>query len=106
MEPTTKKQRFSNLSSTEIQLLIENKDSENTQKAIKNALAPLLAFCNELSPNESSPKDDEYLEELSSEELNELLTAFYPNVRKKNGKNYKKSALMDLRFGLQRHFLL
>ena len=31
MEPATKKQRFSNLSSTEIQLLIEKKDSENTR---------------------------------------------------------------------------
>ena len=74
-------------------------------KATKNAVATLLAFCNEISPNESSPRDDKYLEELSSEELNELLTAFYPNARKKNGENYKKSALMALRSGLQRHFL-
>ena len=105
MEPATKKQRFSNLSSTEIQLLIEKKDSENTQKVTKNAVATLLAFCNKISPNESSPRDDKYLEELSSEELNELLTAFYPNAWGKNGENYKKSALMGLRFGLQRHFL-
>ena len=34
------------------------------------------------------------------------MAAFYPNARKKNGENYKKSALMGLRFGLQRHFLL
>ena len=27
---------------------------ENTQKATKNAVATLLAFCNEVSPNESS----------------------------------------------------
>ena len=94
MEPATKKQRFSNLSSAEIQLLIEKKDSESTQKATKNAVATLLAFCNEISPNESSPRNDKYLEELSSAELNELLTAFYPNARKKTGENYKKSALI------------
>ena len=69
-------------------------------------MATLPAFCNEISPNESLPRDDKYLEELSSEERNELFTAFYPNVREKNGENYKKSALMGLRFGLQRHFLL
>ena len=106
MEPKTKKQRFSSLSSDEIQLLIEKKDSENTQKSTKNAVATLIAYCNEISPEESPPKDAEYLEKLSKEELNELLTAFYPNARKKNGENYKKSALMGLRFGLQRHFLL
>ncbi|CAB4045568.1 Hypothetical predicted protein, partial [Paramuricea clavata] len=107
MEPKTKKQRrFSSLSSDEIQLLIEKKDSENTQKSTKNAVGTLIAFCNEISPEESPPKDVEYLENLSKEELNELLTAFFPNARKKNGENYKKSALMGLRFGLQRHFLL
>ena len=105
MEPKTKK-RFSNLSSDEIELLIEKKDSENTRKSTKNAVATLIAFCNEISPGESPPKDVDYLEELSKEELNELLAAFYPNARKKNGENYKKSALMGLRIGLQRHFLL
>ena len=80
MQPAPKKQRFSNLSSTEIQLLIEKKD------ATKNAVAALLAFCNEISPNESSPRDDKYIGELSSEELNKLLTAFYPNAREKTAK--------------------
>ena len=36
----------------------------------------------------------------------ELLVSFYPNARKKKGENYKTSALMGLRFVLQRHFLL
>ena len=80
MQPAPKKQRFSNLSSTEIQLLIEKKD------ATKNAVAALLAFCNEISPNESSPRDGKYIGELSSEELNKLLTAFYSNAREKTAK--------------------
>ena len=93
MQPASKKQRFSHLSSTEIQLLIEKKDSENTQEATKNAVATLLAFCNEISPKESSPRDDKYLEELSSEELNELLTAFYSNTRIKTAKTTKNPLL-------------
>ena len=75
------------------QLLIDKKDSENTQKATKNAAATLLAFFNEILRNESSLRDDKYLEELSSEELNELLTAFYPNARKKPAKITKKIRL-------------
>ena len=69
---------------------------------IRVAVATLIVFCNEISPGDSPPKDVDYLEELSKEELNELLATFYPNARKKNGKNYKKSAHMGLRFGLQR----
>ena len=48
------------------------------QKATENAMATLLALYNEISPNESSPRDDKYLEELSSELL--FLTDFYPNA--------------------------
>ena len=29
-----------------------------------------------------------------------------PNAKKQNGDSYKKSALMGIRFGVQRHFLL
>ena len=41
MEPATKKQRFSNLSSAEIQLLIEKKDSEGNQECCGNAFGIL-----------------------------------------------------------------
>ena len=69
-------------------------------------MATLLAFCNEISHDKSQPKDVEFLDKISKEELNEVLTLFYPNARKQDGQNYKKTALMGLRFGLQRHFLL
>jgi predicted adenine nucleotide alpha hydrolase (AANH) superfamily ATPase len=69
-------------------------------------MATLLAFCNAISPNESPPKNTEYINEMSKEKLNELLITFYPNARKKNGGNYKKSALMGSKFGLERHFFL
>ena len=43
---------------------------------------------------------------MSKNTLNELLTNFWPKVREKNGDSYKKTALIGLRFRLQRHFLL
>ena len=55
---------------------------------------------------EKPVKNTESLEKISKNELNELTTNFWPNARKKNGDNYKKTALMGLGFGLQRHFLL
>ena len=55
---------------------------------------------------EEPVKNAESLEKMSKNELNELLTNFWPNARKKNGDNYKNTACMGLRFGLQKHFLL
>ena len=105
MEPEPVRKRFKQLTNEEIQQLVEAKDSENTRRATKNAVATFLAFCNEVTPEEPV-KNTESLEKMSKNELNELLTNFWPNARKKNGENYKKTALMGLRFGLQRHFLL
>jgi hypothetical protein len=97
MEPEAKKQRFAGLSTEEIETLVDNKDSENTKKATKNAITTLEAFCQETST--------ENPEQLSKEELDNLLLKFYPNARKKNGEYYKKSALVSIRFGLQRYFM-
>ena len=97
MEPP--KKRFASLSAEEIGLMVTEKDSKNTQRATKNALATLKAFCDE---NDQITTD---LEGVTKQELNELLISFYANARKKNGEHYKKSALMSLRFGLQRHFM-
>ena len=51
-------------------------------------------------------KSTESLEIISKKELNEHLANFWPNAKKQNGDSYKKSALMGIRFGLQRYFLL
>lgn len=56
-----KKQRFAGLSTEEIETLVDNKDSENTKKATKNAITTLEAFCQETST--------ERPEQLSKEEL-------------------------------------
>jgi len=97
MEPGAKKLRFSSLSREEIETLVNNKDSENTKKATKNAVATLVAFCDETG--------HENPDKLTKQELDDLLLEFYPNARKKSGEYYKKSALVSIRFGLQRHFM-
>ena len=56
----------------EIQTLVDNKDSENTKKATKNAIATLVAFSDETG--------HENPESLSKEELDNLLVKFYLKV--------------------------
>ena len=60
---------------------MEEKDSKNTQLGTKNALSTLRAFCGE----KYRDKDQDF-DEITKEELNELLVDFYPNARKKNRK--------------------
>ena len=91
--------RFADLLRQKIAGLVEEKDSKNTQSATKTALSTLKAFCGEKYPGKVQNFD-----EISKEELNELLVDFYPNARKKPGGNYKKTALTSIRFVLQRYF--
>ena len=107
MEPSeAKRKHFSRLSEEEIQDLIEGKDAENMRKATKNAVVTFLAYWNEVKPDDEQVKNTESLEKIPKKELNELLANFWPNAKKQNEDSYKKSALMGIRFGLQRHFLL
>ena len=101
MEPSdTKRKRLSMLSEEEIQNLIEDKDSENTRKATKNAVVTFLAYWNEVKPEDERVKNTESLENIPKKELNEPLANFWPNAKKQNGDSYKKTALMGIRFGL------
>ena len=96
-----KVQRFADLSREEIPGLVAGKDSKNTQLVTKTALTTFRAFCAEKHPDKRQDFD-----EISKEELNELLVDFYPNARKKRRGHFKKWALSSIRFGLQRHFML
>ena len=75
MEPAAKK-RFSNLTSQEIDQMVVNKDSENTKKATKTAVATLIEFCRE------TKRETANFDEMSREELNQLLIAFLPKTNK------------------------
>ena len=70
--------RFADLSRQEIAGLVEEKDSKNTQLATKTAFSTLKAFC-----GEKYPEKDQNFDEISKEELNELLVDFYSNARGK-----------------------
>jgi len=72
--------------------MVTDKDSQNTEKARKNAVATITAFYKETG------RDLTTLEELPKDELNELLIAFYVNASKKN-------AMTSLHFGLQQYFM-
>ena len=107
MEPSeAKRKRFSRLSEEEIQNLVEGKDSENTRKATKNAVVTFLAYWNEVKPEDERVKNIESLEKIPKKELNGLLANFWPNANRQNENSCKKSALMGIRFGLQRHLVL
>ena len=105
MEPSeAKRKRFSRLSEEEIQNLMKGRDSENRRKATKNAVVTFLAYWNEVKPEDERVENTESLEKIPKKELNELLANFWPNAKKQNGDSYKTSALMGIRFGLQRTF--
>ena len=93
--------RFADLSRQEIAGLVEEKDSKNTQLATKTVFSTLKTFC-----GEKYPEKDQDFDEIPEEELNELHVDFYLNAREKNGGNYKKTALTNIRFGLQLYFIL
>ena len=65
-----------------------------------------MAYWNEVKPEEEPMKNTESLEKIPKKELNELLANFWPNSKKMYRDSYKKSALMGIRLGLQRQFLL
>ena len=60
--------RFADLSREEIAGLIDGKDSKNTQLLTKTAFNAFRAFCEEKHPDKTQDFD-----EISKEELNELL---------------------------------
>ena len=70
-----KVQRFADLSREEITGLIDGKDSKNTQLVAKTALNTFRVLCEEKHPDKTQDFD-----EISKEELNELLVDFYPNA--------------------------
>ena len=73
--PTT--ERFGKPVESDLQEIIDNKDSTNTKKTTQVALAISRAFCTETG------RCDEF-ESLSPAELNSLLREFYPNANARN----------------------
>ena len=89
-------QRFATLSAAEIEELIFQKDAKNTRSLIDKSVKLLKTYC--ADKNVALPEDR------SNVELDELLSQFYAETRKRNGDFYAKKSLQSARYGLQRHF--
>jgi len=72
--------------------------SENTRKAMDYSVAVFSAY---VRARNTSLSD---LPQLPQNQVNELLCRFYTEVRKQDGSSYTLSALVSLRYGLQKYF--
>ena len=95
-EPPAKSQRFADLSASDYEELLSNKDSKNTQKSTKIAANLLRDYLREKN-------SDINFEDLDKSSLAAILAKFYVEVRKRDGDFYKISSLLSIRQGLNRH---
>ena len=88
--------RFGQLDDTQIEAIVDDKDSKNTKMAVKQAVNIFREFLT------ATGKSADF-EQFSEEELNTELVRFWPNARQRNGDYYKKKTLDKLRFGLKKY---
>ncbi len=86
------------VSTTEVDEIIESKDSKNTKDSVK---VSVKAFRDYLIWKEKSPA----FEELAVSELNVELSTFWAGVRKQKGGKYKIKSMKSLKFGLRKYLL-
>jgi len=89
--------RFPELSESELTSLLDQKNSDNTKKATKVALNVFRDYLKERKVDEDSLA-------ASKDKLATVLRKYYAEARKKNGELYTKALLVGIRFGLQRFF--
>ena len=93
--------RFASLTTDELQELLENRDSSSTKNVIGAAKRIFLDYCRAKSIN------SEELIHQSKEEIEWVFFInFYAEIRKKDGELYSRSSLINIIFGMQRHFQL
>ena len=91
--------RFASLSEEELQVIVSNKDSNNTKKSTSVSVNILRDYL--LEKNE-----DIHFETLCNKDLDNLLCKFYAEARTSKGDLYKKSTLQAIRHGINRHLKL
>ena len=91
----SKMERFASLNEEQMQIILNEKASINTQKAGYVMFNIFVKYCKEKNIA-FDPKT------ITKGELNQSLRSFYVEVRKEDGTLYKKTSLTALRFGLQR----
>jgi hypothetical protein len=90
------RKRFRIPDKEEISLKIETKDAKNTKQLTKNAVKCFRNFLDESNENVQ-------FENMAKVKLDEMLQNFYCGARTTNGELFKKTALQNIRYGLNRH---
>ena len=83
--------RFDLLEGADIDEFIASTDSSNTKKVIKFGVTVFREFCRVTDVN---------FEDLSNEDLDNLLTRFYVAAKNKRGEDYSGKSMSSIRFGL------
>ena len=90
--------RFGNSSDIEIAELVESRHSANTKRSTKRC----INLFREYLIAKGEPAD---FENFDKPKLQSTLARFYANARKKDGHEYRKSSLQNLKNGLKRYIL-
>ncbi|XP_060793157.1 uncharacterized protein LOC132896388 isoform X2 [Neoarius graeffei] len=89
-------ERFVEAMEDEIKTLLENTTPKNTKKATKYGMKVFDDWF------KSSQKFENYITEMSKEELNECLKLFYTSARQQDGTFYKQTTLKSIRAAIDR----
>jgi hypothetical protein len=96
--------RFASLSDSDLDQILEDRDSKNTKSVIKLAVKVLNDYLIEKN-GEITSVDELDLSGTSVDIVVATLKRFYGEIRKADGTLYAKKSMITLRFGLQKHFL-
>ena len=96
--------RFKSLSDSDLDQILEDRDSKDTKSVIKLAVKVLNDYLIEKN-GEIGSVDELDLSDTSVDIVVATLKRFYGEIRKADGTLYAKKSMITLRFGLQKHFL-
>ena len=89
--------RFATVGQNQYNTILKEMNSPNTHRGTTVAWNQFLCYLKEKSLT-VDPQN------ISKDDLNDILKLFYVEVRKSDGGHYKKTTLNSIRFGLQRKF--
>ena len=96
VEPPEVKTRFATVDDAAFEKLLYEKDAKNTRRGTESALRTFKSYLREKDITEE-------FENLPNEELDKILSKFYTEARTESGEKYKKSSLVSIRHGINRH---
>jgi hypothetical protein len=88
--------RFKAVSSNDLKLILDAKDSTSTKSTISRAVKLFRVFLKESGESED-------FESLTKEQLDGLLQTFYASLRRNDRQNYKTTTLVSIKYGLAKY---